>query len=60
MGFFLRDILKETYLFNKFNRYRKIRNGINYYGEEIEKETVKQAIIEIPNLIEQLEKYSKN
>ncbi|MEK6886304.1 MAG: hypothetical protein AABW88_00580, partial [Nanoarchaeota archaeon] len=35
IGFFLRDILKENSLFQKFDRYRKLRNGINYYGEEV-------------------------
>ncbi|MBI2580510.1 hypothetical protein HYV85_01745, partial [Candidatus Woesearchaeota archaeon] len=42
-----------------FDRYRRLRNGINYYGEGIDVETVKEAIIEIPELVEKLEKYSK-
>ena len=29
--YFLRDLLKEP-IYNKFDRYRKLRNGINYYG----------------------------
>ncbi len=59
IGFFLRDILKEQSLFKKFDRYRKLKNGINYYGEDIDIETVKEAIIEIPKLIKELKKYSK-
>ena len=59
IGFFLRDILKEQSLFNKFDRYRKLRNGINYYGNDIDVETVKEAILEIPVLVKELEKYSK-
>ena len=51
IGFFLRDVLKEIPLFNKFDRYRKLRNGINYYGENIDIETVKEALSEIPKLI---------
>ncbi|MBI2140572.1 hypothetical protein HYU14_06630 [Candidatus Woesearchaeota archaeon] len=43
----------------KFDRYRKLRNGINYYGENIEIETVKEAVINIPQLVKELEKYSK-
>ena len=43
----------------KFDRYRRLRNGINYYGEDIDIETVKEAIIEIPKLIKELEKFSK-
>jgi len=58
IGFFLRDILKEQSLFKKFDRYRKLRNGINYYGDYIEIETVKEAISEIPELIKELEKHS--
>jgi hypothetical protein len=59
IGFFLRDILKEQSLFNKFDRYRRLRNAINYYGEDIDIETVKEAITEIPKMIKEFEKYSK-
>ncbi|MEK6855162.1 MAG: hypothetical protein AABX73_02985 [Nanoarchaeota archaeon] len=57
IGYFLRDILGEQSVYRKFDRYRKLRNGINYYGEDIEIETVKEAIIEIPKIIKELEKY---
>ena len=60
IGYFLRDILKEQSVSVKFDRYRKLRNGINYYGEDINIETLKEAIIEIPELVKKLEKYSKN
>jgi len=59
ISYFLRDILNEHAVFQKFDRYRKLRNGINYYGEDIDIETVKEAIIEIPKLIKEIEKYSK-
>lgn len=59
IGFFLRDVLNEKSLFKKFDRYRKLRNGINYYGEDIDIETVKEAIVEIPILIKELEKIIK-
>ena len=58
--YFLRDILREEPASKKFDRYRKLRNGINYYGEDIDIETVKEAIKEIPLLVRKLEKYSKN
>lgn len=58
IGFFLRDILKEQSVYKKFDRYRKLRNGINYYGDDIEVETVKDAISEIPKLITELKKHS--
>ena len=60
IGFFIRDILKEQSLFKRFDRYRKLRNGINYYGEDIDIETLKEAVIEIPIMIKDLGRYSKN
>ena len=60
VGYFLRDILKEQSVSMKFDRYRRLRNGINYYGEDINIETVKEAIIEIPEIVKKLEKYSKS
>ena len=60
IGYFLRDVLKEQSVYIQFNRYRKLRNGINYYGNDIDMETVKEAIIEIPKIVKELEKYSKN
>lgn len=59
IGYFLRDILKMQALYLKFDRYRKLRNKINYYGEDIGLETVKEALSEIPKMIKELEKYSK-
>src|SRR3989339_1012515 len=60
IGYFLRDILKEQSASMKFDRYRRLRNGINYYGEDIDIETVNEAIIEIPEIVKKLEKYSKS
>ena len=60
ISYFLRDILKEQSISMRFDRYRKLRNGINYYGEDVDIETVKEAIIEIPQLIQKMEKYSKS
>ena len=60
IGYFLRDTLKEQSVSMKFDRYRRLRNGINYYGEDINIETVKEAVIEIPKLVKELEKFSKH
>src|SRR3989338_3132844 len=49
--YFLRDVLKEQPISAKFDRYRRLRNGINYYGEDVHIETVKEALIEIPELV---------
>jgi len=57
--YFLYDILKELSISKRFDRYRKLRNGINYYGEDINIETVKDAVFEIPRLIKELEKHLK-
>jgi len=57
--YFLEEILKEHSISTKFDRYRKLRNGINYYGEDVDIETIKEAVKEIPKLIKELEKYSK-
>lgn len=53
---FLNEILKEKEISLKFDRYRKLRNGINYYGNSIEMLTVKEALREIPLLINKLKK----
>lgn len=57
--YFLKDVLKEHSISAKFDRYRKLRNGINYYGEDIDIATVKEASEEIPAIIKELGKYSK-
>jgi len=56
---FLNDKLNEPSLAPKFDRYRKLRNGINYYGDEISQETVTEAIKEIPLIIEKIKKHLK-
>ncbi len=38
-------------LSTKFDRFRKIRNSINYYGEDISIEETKENIEEIKNMI---------
>ena len=60
IGYFLRDVLNEHSIYFKFDRYRKLRNGINYYGEDMDIETVKEALEEIPKIIKFLKKYSEN
>ncbi len=55
--YFIDEILHEPHIAAKFDRYRKIRNGINYYGDDVPEETVKEALKEIPLLIIQLKKH---
>lgn len=56
---FLSDILHEHSLALQFDRLRKIRNGINYYGEAITPETIREALQEVPEMIIKLEKFSR-
>lgn len=56
---FLEEIIGNKNIAVRFNRYRKIRNGINYYGDDVSSETVKEALKEIPYLLKQLERYLK-
>ncbi|MEM4214913.1 MAG: hypothetical protein QW484_00920 [Candidatus Pacearchaeota archaeon] len=59
IAFFLRDVLKQESAAKKFDRYRKLRNGINYYGEDININTVKEALEDIPKIIGSLKRYIK-
>jgi len=57
--YFLKE--KGEYLIaEKFDRFRRIRNSINYYGKTISIEEVKENSVEIVKLIEELKrKYLK-
>lgn len=55
--FFLKEILKEDLISVKFDRYRKLRNGINYYGNELSLITAKESLAEIPKIIRELKKH---
>ncbi|MEK6901192.1 MAG: hypothetical protein AABX37_02520 [Nanoarchaeota archaeon] len=58
--YFLEEVLREESIASRFDRYRKIRNGINYYGDDISPETVWEAKNEVPTLIERLKKHLIN
>ena len=40
----------------KFDRFRKIRNGINYYGEDISVEEVRELVLKMKRMIQDLKK----
>ena len=48
--YFLQEI-KEDLISVKFDRFRKIRNSINYYGKDISIEETKENISEIKKMI---------
>ncbi|RLG13439.1 hypothetical protein DRN69_05585 [Candidatus Pacearchaeota archaeon] len=57
---FLKEKKKEDLLSIKFDRFRKIRNSINYYGRDISIEETKENIKEIKKMIKVLsDKYLK-
>ena len=57
--YFIRDMLKDEIISERFDRFRKLRNGVNYYGNDLNRKTVEEALIDVPRLIKQLEKYMK-
>ena len=52
--FFASEILQNNALAKDFDRYRKIRNGINYYGDKVAIETAKKIVEDIPKYIEEI------
>ncbi|MFH1801926.1 MAG: hypothetical protein ABH864_00575 [archaeon] len=57
--YFLKDVLNEGKISERFDRYRKLRNGVNYYGNEIDVSTVKDAMVEVSEIVVVLKKYLK-
>lgn len=55
--YFIDEILGEVTASSKFDKYRKIRNGINYYGNDVSPETVNDALRDIPEIIRVLSKH---
>ena len=48
----------EIELAEKFDRFRKLRNGVNYYGKSVSKEVSQKAVQEISRLNKKIkEKY---
>lgn len=57
--YYLRDVLGEESISQVFDKYRRLRNDINYYGRDVSLETVKKALQEIPLSLKRLEKYTR-
>ena len=53
---FLKEVLNDAQLGEKFDRFRKIRNGINYYGKDLDIETAKELSEDIIRLIDSIKK----
>lgn len=51
---FIREILKQDKISNEFDKFRKIRNSINYYGKSLDIEETKKITSNIESLIHQI------
>jgi uncharacterized protein (UPF0332 family) len=51
---FLKEILNLSNEADQFDKLRKIRNGINYYGRKVSKEEARQIISDLHSLIDRL------
>jgi len=54
---FLKEILKDDLIAAGFDRYRKIRNSINYYGNVVTKEETLKGLKDINELAGKLKKH---
>lgn len=60
IALFLKNILEEEAIFSKFNKFRLMRNGVNYYGKTVPLEEATSGVKEIKQLISKLiSKYLK-
>ena len=53
---FIIEILKRPKIGGKFDRFRKIRNNLVYYGRKVDYPVAKERITEIKNTIEKMRK----
>ena len=56
---FLKEVLNESRLGDEFDKFRRIRNAINYYGKELSDDEAKEIIIKMKSFIVQIEKIEK-
>ena len=54
LTYFLKEELGKETVAGKFDRFRKIRNNINYYGKQIDKASAENNIREIEKTIKEL------
>ena len=54
--YFLKDYLNKNILSLKFDRFRKIRNALNYYGKSLQLNEAKEMILEIKEMIYEIKR----
>ena len=60
IGLLMKEILKEDAIYIKFDKFRTMRNGVNYYGNNIDFNEALQSIEDIKQMINKLKmKYLK-
>lgn len=57
IGFFLRDVIKNKMLYQKFDDCRYKRNSLLYYGKQMDFEVAKKTIKDSKEIIKELEEY---
>jgi len=57
---FLKEVIKETNLGDKFDDFRRIRNSINYYGHDISAEEANSLIKNMLILIKEIKQKGGN
>ncbi|TKJ17494.1 hypothetical protein CEE44_03085 [Candidatus Woesearchaeota archaeon B3_Woes] len=56
IGYYIKDVLDNQEFFNIFDKYRKTRNKILYYGRNIDPETAQQGIKDLKRLYQFVKK----
>jgi hypothetical protein len=56
---FLKEILGKSSLGDEFDKIRKVRNSVNYYGTDIEESESRDLINKIKNLLVSLKEFIK-
>ncbi len=51
---FIREVLNESWLADEFDKFRKIRNAINYYAKEISKEEAENILCQMQEFIKKI------
>ena len=54
LKYIIDEVIKKHSLLKDFDKLRRLRNGINYYGDDINIETVKYYLKKVPEMIKQL------
>ncbi len=50
----IRDVLRKPKIALSFDKLRRLRNGINYYGDDVDIETVKHYLEEVPKMMKEI------